>query len=79
MQYNNKAKLKEQNSSRLTDSKKGLVVTKGEECGRAGPEEGRRGLWGIILVHMVWGVTGKQCSTEKANNESVASYYPDGQ
>ena len=27
--YNNKAKLKEQNSNRLTDSKQGLVVTKG--------------------------------------------------
>ena len=29
----NKVKLKEQNSSRLTDSEKGLVVTKGEEMG----------------------------------------------
>ena len=49
MEYNNKAKLKEQNSSRLTDSKKGLVVTKGEGCGRAGEERGRRGLRGIMF------------------------------
>ena len=41
MEYNNKAKLKEQNSSRLRDSKKGLVVTKGEG--------GRRGLRGIMF------------------------------
>ena len=33
----------EQNSSRLTDSKKGLVVTKGEVRG------GRRGLRGIMI------------------------------
>ena len=30
MKYNNEAKLKEQNSSRLTNSKKGVAVTKGE-------------------------------------------------
>ena len=49
MECNNKAKLKEQNSSRLTDSKKGLVVTKGEGCERVGGEGGRRGLRGIMF------------------------------
>ena len=49
MEYNSKAKLKEQNRSRLRDSKKGLVVTKGEQCGRAGGEGGRRGLRGIMF------------------------------
>ena len=56
MECNNKAKLKEQNSSRLTDSKKGLVVTKGEGCGRAGGEGGRRGMRGIMFsTHGKWG------------------------
>ena len=40
MEYNNKAKLKEQNSSRLTDCKKGLAVTKGKRVGE-GRQEGR--------------------------------------
>ena len=56
MEYNNEAKLKEQNSSRLTDSKKGLVIAKGEGCGRAAAEGGRRGLWGIMFsTHGVGG------------------------
>ena len=45
----NKAKQKEQNSSRLTDFKRGLVVTEGEGCGRAGGEGRRRGLRGIMI------------------------------
>ena len=49
MEYNNEAKLKEQKSSRLTDSKNELVVTKEERCGRAGREGGRRGLRGIMF------------------------------
>ena len=48
MEYNNEAKLKELNS-RLRDSKKGLVVTKGEGCGKAGGEGGRRGWRGIMF------------------------------
>ena len=44
-----KQKLKEKNSSRLTDSKKGLVVTKEERWGRAGGEGGRRGLRGTMF------------------------------
>ena len=54
--YNNEAKLKVQNSSRLRNSKNELVVTKGEGCGRAGGEEGRRGLRGFMFsTHGVWG------------------------
>ena len=49
LMYNDEAKLKEQNSSRLRDSKNELVVTKGEGCGRAGGEGGRRGLRGIMF------------------------------
>ena len=56
MGYNNEAKLKEQNSSRLRDSKKELVVTKGEGCGRVGEERGRRELRGIMFsTHGVGG------------------------
>ena len=56
MDYNNEAKLKEQNGSRLTDSKKELVVTKGEGCGRAGGVGGRRGLRVIMFgTHGVGG------------------------
>ena len=42
-------KLKEQNGSRLRDSKNELVVTKGEGCGRACGDGGRRGLRGIMF------------------------------
>ena len=49
MEYNNEAKLKEQNGSRLIDSQKDLVVTKCEGCGRVGGEEGRRRLRDIMF------------------------------
>ena len=80
MECNDEAKLKEQNNSRLRDSKKGLVLTKGEGCGRMGGEGGRRGLRGIMIsTHGVEGGSWvRQCSTEKANSESAASYYTDG-
>ena len=48
MEYNNEAKLKEQNSSRLR-LQEGLAVTKGEGCGRVVGEGGRRGLRGIMF------------------------------
>ena len=52
MDYHNGAKLKEQNSSRLTDSKKGLAVTKGDG--------GRRGLRCIMIsIHGVGGGRGE--------------------
>ena len=38
MEYKNKAKLKEQNSSRLTEPKNGLTVTKGKGTGEGGWE-----------------------------------------
>ena len=49
MEYNNKAKPKKQNSSRLTNSKKGLAVAKGKELGRVIGDGGRRGLRGIMI------------------------------
>ena len=49
MEYNNEAKLKEQNGIRIRDSKDDLVVSKGEGCGRACGEGGRRGLRGIMF------------------------------
>ena len=54
------AKLKEQNSSRLTDSKKGLAVTKGERWGRSGGEGERRELRGIMIsTHGVGEIMGR--------------------
>ena len=49
MEYNNEAKLKEQNGSRLKDSKNELVVIKGKGCGKVSGEGGRRGLRDIML------------------------------
>ena len=43
MEYKNKEKLKEQNSSRITEPRKGLTVTKGKgigENGRVGRDKG---------------------------------------
>ena len=69
MEYKNKAKLKEQNSSRLTDSKKGLAVTKGKRLGR-------RGLRGIIInTHNIGKSRERLCSVEKTSNNPIASYY----
>ena len=42
MECKNKEKLKEQNSSRLTEPKNGLTVTKGKELGRMGGKGGIR-------------------------------------
>ena len=57
------------------------MVTKGEGCGRASGEGGRRGLWGIMIgAHCVCvGSWGRQCSSEKTNRDSVASSYTNGQ
>ena len=41
MEYKNKEKLKEQNSSRITEPKKGLTVTKGKGTGEDGRDKGR--------------------------------------
>ena len=82
MEYNNKGKLKEQNSSRLTDSKKGLVVTKGQEWERAGGEGGRRGWRSIMIgIHGVWESHRQDSVTQRrqTSSGSVASYFTDGQ
>ena len=80
MEYNSKAKLKEKNSSRLTDSKKGQVVTKGEARGKLGGEGGRRELWVIMIgTHGVFGVHREDSVTEKTSSDSGTSYYTDGQ
>ena len=44
MEYKSKEKLKEQNSSRITEPKNGLIVTKGKgtgDDGRGGKDKGR--------------------------------------
>ena len=42
MEYRNKERLKEQNSSRITEPKNGLTVTKGKGTGEKGREGGIR-------------------------------------
>ena len=54
MEYKNKGKLKEQNSSRLTEPKNGLTVTNGKGIGESaweGREQGKRGI--TISTHNV--------------------------
>ena len=56
------------------------MVTKGERCGRVSREGGRRGLRAIMIgTHGVWEGHGKESSTEMTSNDSVVSYYTDGQ
>ena len=43
MEYKNKEKLKEQNSSRITEPKNGLMVTEGKGSGQEGWEERDKG------------------------------------
>ena len=74
MEYDNKPKLKEQNSSRLTDSKKGLAITKGKGLGRVGEKGGRKGLRGTIInTYNIGRSLGRQYSTEKTRNDAIAS------
>ena len=50
MEYKNKRKLKEQNSSRSTEPKNGLTVTKGKgtgQEGRKGRDKGREKVRGL--------------------------------
>ena len=79
MEYNNETKLKEQNGSRLRDSKNELVVTKGEECGRALGEGGRRGLGGIMFSTHGVGDHRENSAAQRRQIVNVASYYTDGQ
>ena len=66
LEYDNEAKMKDQNSNRLTDSKNELVVTKGEECGKAGRERGReKGLRGIMFSTHGVGDQGKNSVAQR--------------
>ena len=51
MEYKNKAKLKEPNSNRLTESKKGLAVIKADGWGRAGGRGREKGIQGHYDWH----------------------------
>ena len=73
MAYNNKAKLKEQNGSRLTNSTKGLAITKGKGLGRVGEKGGRKGLRGTIInTYNIGRSLGRQYSRE---NQLVTLYH----
>ena len=50
MEYKNKEKLKEQNSSRITEPKNGLTVTKGKGTGEDGWEARDKGKKGDITI-----------------------------
>ena len=65
MEYNNEAKLKEQNGRRLIDSKNELVVTKGQGCGRACGEGGRSVLRGIMFSTHGVGVHGENSVSQR--------------
>ena len=80
MEYKNKAKLKEQNSSRITEPKNGRTVAKGKGSGESGWEGRKKGKRGIMIsTHNVGGARGRQYSTEKTSSNSTSSYYADGQ
>ena len=69
MEYKNKRKLKEQNSSRRTEAKNGRTVTKGKRTGEdwwEGRDKGgikRKGA--LRLACIVWGVHGEGCATQR--------------
>ena len=75
MEYKNKGKLKEQNSSRITEPKNGLTVTKGKGTGEDEWEGRLRRKRGItISTHNVGGGgTGRLYNTEKTSSDSPAS------
>ena len=83
MEYKNKRKLKEQNSSRSTEPKNGLTVTKGKGTGDDGWEGrekggGKKGDLMISMYNVGWALGGL-CNTVKTSSDSSASYYTDGQ
>ena len=80
MEYKNKRKLKEQNSSQSTEPKNGLIVTKGKGTGEDGWEKGGKKKKGGIMISMysAWGARGGLCTTEKTSSDFTASYYADG-
>ena len=75
-----KQKVKEQNSSRLTEPTNGVTVTKGkrsEEDGWEGGISGKRGI--MISIHNVCGGGrhGKGSLTQ-ISSDSITSYYTSG-
>ena len=83
MEYKNKGKLKEQTTSRITEPKNGLIVTKGKGTGEDGWEvrdNGRKKKEGtMISMYSAWGTRGELCNTEKTSSDFTPSYYTDGQ
>ena len=83
MEYKNKGKLKEQNSSRITEPKNGLTVTKGKgtgEDGWEGRDKGGERKGALRLACIVGGgAQGGLCNTEKISSDFTAFYYTDGQ
>ena len=69
MEYKNKRKLKEQNSSRSTEPKNGLIVTKGKGTGEDGWEGrdkgGKKRKGALQLACIVLGGHGEGCVTQK--------------
>ena len=82
MEYKNKGKLNEQNS-RITEPKNGLIVTKGKgtgDDGWEGRDKGGEKKEGItISMYSAWGARGRLCNTEKTSSDFTASHYVDGQ
>ena len=82
MEYKNKRKLKEQNSSRSTEPKNGPTVTKGKgtgEDGWEGRDKGRKKRKGALqLAYILCGGT-RRAVQLKASSDFTASYYGDGQ
>ena len=83
MEYKNKRKLKEQNSSRSTEPKNGLTGTKrkgtGEDRWEGRDMGGKKRRGALRLACIVLGRHGEGCATEKTSSDSTASYYVEGQ
>ena len=69
MEYKNKEKLKEQNSSRITEPKNGLTVTKGKGTGHDGWEGREKGgekeRGPLRLACIMWGWHREGCATQR--------------
>ena len=84
MDCKTKEKLKEQNSSRITEPPNGLTVIKGKgtgEIGWEGRDKGRKKRKGALQLACIvlGGAQGGLCNTEKTNGDFTASYYVEGQ
>ena len=83
MEYKNRRKPKEQNSSRNTEPKNGLTVTKGKGLvrmvGKGGVRVGKKKGGITINMYSVGVPRGGLCNTGKTSSDFTASYYVDGQ